>query len=403
MTASTPPFEDRREHLLGNPDLSLIFGITLISVMGVASITPAFPRAALALGVTKQQMGLLISTFTLPGALATPFLGALTDRIGRKTVLVPSLILFALAGGACALIRDFHILLALRFLQGLGAAPLGYLNVTLIGDIFSGERRTSATGFNAGVLSLGTAFYPQVGGLLALFGWFLPFVLPLAALPLAAVVMLRLKEKPRSRPLPLGTYFRALLREARKREILGLLLASLGTFVMLFGTVVTYVPFLLAQEFAAGPALIGTVFLCQSLGTIAITWSTPLIFRKTGPRVRLLLAFGLFSTAMILFPHIRNLKAAFLPALLIGLGQGLNIPTLQNLLISFACPEFRGGLLALNATILRLGQTLGPLLMGLAYGTAGIRGVFMAGLAVSVATVTLTFVLFGRQSLRGSC
>lgn len=403
MTSSKRPSRKRRNRLLGDPDLSLIFGITLISVMGVASITPAFPKAAAALGVTKQQMGLLISIFTLPGALATPFLGALTDRIGRKTVLVPCLFLFALAGGACALARDFRILLGLRFLQGLGAAPLSYLNITLIGDFFSGKKRSSAMGFNAGVLSLGTAFYPQVGGLLALFGWFFPFALPFLALPVAVIVMLHLEDKPHGKPLPLGTYLRTLLHEARRREILGILLASLGTFTVLFGAIVTYVPFLLAQRFGASPALIGTVFLCQSLGTAAITWSTPVLFRWTGPRLRLLSAFSLFAAAMILFPRILTLKAALLPAILMGLGQGLNIPTLQDLLVSFACPEFRGGLLAFNATVLRLGQTLGPLLMGLAYATVGIGGVFAVGLGATLATVTLTFALFGRQNLQGTC
>ena len=202
---------NREKRLLGDPDLNLIFGITLISVMGVASITPAFPKAAQALGVTRQEMGLLISAFTLPGAIATPFLGALTDRLGRKAVLVPCLILFALAGGACALARDFRLLLCLRLLQGLGAAPLSYLNITLIGDIFSGERRTSATGFNAGILSMGTALYPQLGGLLAVFGWFYPFILPLLALPLACAVAVHLDERPRREPPSLSRYFQTLM------------------------------------------------------------------------------------------------------------------------------------------------------------------------------------------------
>lgn len=394
---------NREKRLLGNPDLNLIFGITLISVMGVASITPAFPKAAQALGVTRQEMGLLISAFTLPGALATPFLGALTDRLGRKIVLVPCLVLFALAGGACTLARNFPLLLALRLLQGLGAAPLSYLNITLIGDIFTGERRTSATGFNAGVLSIGTALYPQLGGLLAVFGWFYPFTLPLLALPLACAVAIHLDERPRREPPSLSLYFKTLLVEIRRREILGLLLASLGTFVVLFGAVITYVPFLLAQRFQAGPALIGTVFLCQSLGTAAVTWSTPLLFRHSNPRLRLIVAFTLFATAMVLFPRIHSLASAFLPALLMGLGQGLNIPTLQSLLVSFACPEFRGGLLACNATVLRLGQTIGPLLMGLAYTAAGLPGVFLVGLFAALGTLFLVLALFGRENLQGRC
>src|SRR3712207_7363843 len=73
----------------------------------------------------------------------TPLLGVLSDRYGRKKILVPALILFGLAGGACAFARSFELLLALRFFQGMGAAALGTLNVTVIGDIYEGRERSS--------------------------------------------------------------------------------------------------------------------------------------------------------------------------------------------------------------------------------------------------------------------
>ena len=65
---------------------------------------------------------MLIVAFTLPGALFTPVMGVLGDRVGRKKVLVPSLVLFGLAGAACGLARDFETLVALRFLQGAGSS-----------------------------------------------------------------------------------------------------------------------------------------------------------------------------------------------------------------------------------------------------------------------------------------
>jgi MFS transporter, ACDE family, multidrug resistance protein len=113
----------------------------------------------------------------------TPVLGVLPDRYGRKKILVPALLLFGLAGGACAFARGFEALLILRFFQGMGAAALGTLNVTVIGDIYEGRERSAALGYNSSVLSFGTASYPAIGGLLATFGWFYPFAFPSSRYP----------------------------------------------------------------------------------------------------------------------------------------------------------------------------------------------------------------------------
>jgi MFS transporter, ACDE family, multidrug resistance protein len=80
-------------------------------------------------GLAGAGRGLLITVFTLPGVFLTPVAGVLSDKFGRKTVLIPSLLLFGVAGGACALARDFELLLGLRVLQGVGAATLGATNV----------------------------------------------------------------------------------------------------------------------------------------------------------------------------------------------------------------------------------------------------------------------------------
>ena len=102
---------------------------------------------------------------------------------GRRKVLVPSLFLFGIASVACALATDFGLLLVLQTLQGVGAAALGAINVTMIGDLYSGQRRTEALGYNSSVLSVGTASYPAIGGALALLGWRYPFALHPAPRP----------------------------------------------------------------------------------------------------------------------------------------------------------------------------------------------------------------------------
>src|ERR687893_2380455 len=175
-------------------NLHVLFGVTLIAVLGVSSITPALPEIRDAFGVSSGEVGLLITVFTLPGIALTPVLGVLSDRHGRKKILVPALLLFGVAGGLCAFARSFELLLALRLVQGMGAAALGTLNVTVIGDIYTGRELSAALGYNSSILSIATATYPGLGGLLAIFGWFYPFLLPFLAVPIGFLVLYSLNN-----------------------------------------------------------------------------------------------------------------------------------------------------------------------------------------------------------------
>ena len=191
---SSPSPQER--HLLLDRNLHVIFSISFVVVMGVSSLTPVFPAVVEALGISPEQVGLLITFYALPGIALTPVYGILADRFGRKQVLVPPLVLFALAGSACALARDFQLLLALRFLQGVGGASLGSLTATVVGDLYQGARRTEAMGYKASVLSVSSAILPTIGGGLALFGWYVPFALPLLGIGIAAAALFILDVDP---------------------------------------------------------------------------------------------------------------------------------------------------------------------------------------------------------------
>jgi ACDE family multidrug resistance protein len=186
---------------------------------------------------------------------------------GRKKILVPALLLFGLAGGAGAFARSFDLLLALRFYQGIGAAALGTLNVTVIGDIYGGRERSAALGYNSSVLSVGTASYPAIGGLLATFGWFYPFALPFIAMPIAIVVLFSLHNPEPRNDQRLKNYFGSVWEHLRDREVFGLLGASLLTFILLFGLQLSYLPILMNERFDAPSYLIGAVLSGASLTT----------------------------------------------------------------------------------------------------------------------------------------
>lgn len=374
-------------------NLQIIFAVTLIAVLGVSSITPAFPRIIRALGIPPQAIGSLIIAFTLPGVILTPVLGVLADQFGRKKILVPSLMLFAIAGGACFFARDFSLLLALRFLQGVGAASLGSINVTIIGDLYAAKERTAAMGYNASVLSVGTASYPAVGGALATLGWYYPFILPLVAVPVGLLVLFGLKNPEPKNEQGFKEYLRDAWKSIRKRQVIGLFLASVITFIIVYGPYLTYFPLLIEASFAAPPVIIGLIMSSSSLTTALTSSQLGRLARAFSEPTLIKAGCVLYALALVITPFVRDLWLLLIPAVIFGIAQGINIPSIQTLLAGFAPVKQRAALMSVNGMVLRLGQTLGPLVMGVVFTFGGIGSAFYAGAGFAVAMLILVAIM----------
>jgi MFS family permease len=373
-------------------NLHVLWGVTLMAVLGVSSVTPAFPRIVQELGISSGQVGLLITVFTLPGIVLTPVLGVLSDRYGRKKILVPALLLFGAAGGACALARGFELLLVLRFFQGMGAAALGTLNVTVIGDIYGGRERSAALGYNSSVLSVGTASYPAIGGALATFGWFYPFALPIFAIPIGIFVVFSLRNPEPKNEQDLKEYFGSVWWHLRDREVVGLVGVSLLTFVILFGPQLSYLPILINDRFDAPTYVIGGVLSGASLTTALVSSQLGRLTGRFSEKTLLRSAFLLYAAGLALVAVTPTLLLLLVPLVLFGVAQGINLPNVFSLLNSHAPNENRGAFMATNGMALRTGQTVGPLLMASLAGTLGATGAYLATAVVALAAFLLAFV-----------
>jgi ACDE family multidrug resistance protein len=375
-----PDPADNRSASYRSPELHAIFGVTLMAVLGVSSIAPALPRIAATLGVNPGQTGLLITAFTFPGVILTTFAGILADRYGRLRILVPGLILFACAGTACAFATSLPALIALRILQGVGASPIGSINVTLIGDLFAGRQRTRAMGFNASVLSIGTAAYPAVGGALAMLAWSAPFALALLAIPAAVLVVRRLGPiAPRGDRADLGEYFGGLWGIVRQGEVLALFFASTSIFILLYGAYVSFLPFLMALKFNSSPLEIGLMMAGLSISTAVTSSNLGRLAAQFGERIVLRIGFTVFAVGLATIPFASNVWALAVPAVLLGFAFATTIPVVQVLLAAVAPDDRRGAVMSLNGTVLRLGQTLGPPIMAGVHRAAGIDAVYWTG------------------------
>ena len=299
-------------------------------------------------------------------------------------MLIPCLILFAVAGTACGFVRSFEGLLVLRFFQGTGAAALGAINVTLIGDLFSKQWRTAAMGYNAAVLSIGTGIYPAVGGGLALIAWYYPFFLPVIALPVALAVLFALDNPEPEVKGSLRDYISVTLKSAWQPQVLLLFSISVITFVLIYGPFLTYLPFLLVRSFGASPALIGLVVAATSVSTAIASYYLGALSKRFGTRSLVVVAFALYAISLAGMPLAPSISMMTIPIVIFGAANGLNIPSFLVMLTDFAPLEHRAAFMSLNGMVLRLGQTLGPVLAGIVVAVAGIEASFYAGAVIAL-------------------
>ena len=243
-----------------SPALVAILAATLMTPMDVPLVSPALTEAQSALGVSESRAGLLITAYALPGILVGPLIGAFADRFGRRSVLSGCLVLFGASGTAVALTTDFTLVLGLRILQGFAAGSiLSALAMTAVGDRYTGRQHDAVMGVTSAMLSLGTAVYPVIGGVLAGQAWNTPFFLYALALPVAGLVFFTFEDPGSASDTTTANYIRTVVETVPARRALGLYSIMFVSFTLLFGGLYTALPFYLASTFGLGSATVGLV------------------------------------------------------------------------------------------------------------------------------------------------
>jgi MFS family permease len=365
-------------------NIYIIFSITLLAIMGVASLTPAFPEIIRHFDISVQEIGLLITVFTLPGILLAPLMGILADRLGRKKILLPSILLFGISGFLCAYARNYDQLLILRFIQGTGAAALGMINVTLIGDLYDGHRRATVMGLNASVLSIGTALYPAIGGALAVIAWNYPFYLPLLALPVGIFILIGLKNPEPAHKQDFIKYLKNTWETINKKNVWALFVLSILVFIILYGSLLTFFPLLMEEQFKANAFTIGMAMSIMSVVTALVSSQLGMLSKIITDRQLLIYSSLLYLVSMCIMAYGSSWTLIIISIIIFGLGHGLFIPNIQNMLVSYASINERAGFMSIFSMVLRIGQTLGPITVVVFYNLGGLRSAFLAGALVAL-------------------
>ena len=222
------------------PDtLALTVVLAMLTALGPLSTDmylPSLPAIAAGLGASTGQAQMTLSAFLLGFAAGQFFYGPISDRVGRRPVLLFGLGLFTLASLICALSPNIETLIGARFLQALGASGPIVLGRAIVRDFYEGARAGRELSRMGTIMGVVPALAPILGGLIAQFShWRMTFgVMILCGAGLAATVLLRLPESIRRRSeqpvsfLSILRGFRVLLGHPGYRTYVGLSMLTYG-------------------------------------------------------------------------------------------------------------------------------------------------------------------------------
>ena len=200
--ATPAPSTETGSFPMGTRELvAMMAALMALNALAIDSILPAFPALGAAFDVASaNDRQFVISSYLMGMGIGSLFYGPIGDQVGRKPVLRGPLVFYVIFGGACAFAPDFRTLLLLRFAQGFAAAAMGVLVVSVIRDIFSGDRMASFMSIIFIVFMAVPVLAPTVGQLILYFAqWQFIFIL-LSAMGTAVGVWVWLRLPETLRP-----------------------------------------------------------------------------------------------------------------------------------------------------------------------------------------------------------
>src|SRR3990170_7057414 len=226
--------------------LTLVFASSMALMMGVNFIQPALPAMTQAFGISDSALGLVMTVYTGPAIILAPLFGIVADLYGRRLLLAWGLVLFGLSGTAIAFAPTFGWVLALRAIQGIGFSAVIPLTIVLIGDLLDGDSEVGGQGLKVFLDRVGYMILPPLGGLLATFAWFWPFVFYGLAVPLGLCTLVWMPETKGNVESGTWSYLGNTLRLARHPRLVIAFSAGFLRFFLDYGFL-TYFPLFLVR------------------------------------------------------------------------------------------------------------------------------------------------------------
>ena len=379
----------------------IIFMTIFIDLMGFGLVIPILPIYAQELGASAFAVGMIVASFSIMQFFFAPFWGNLSDRLGRKPVLLTSMVLMAGSYVLFAFSYSLVVLFLARTMAGIASANLSAAQA-YISDISTPENRAKNFGLFGAAFGLGFIFGPPIGGFLKSRYGIESVGLTAAGLSLFNLVWAYLvlpesiKEKNPKAPLfanPLNDIWRSLKRPALRE-----LLIMNVVFITAFSIMQITSSLLWSDEYALNEEQIGYMFAFIGI-SVALIQGTLIGFfqRKLGEK-RLLIAgnvlMGLGLVSMPFVPPAHFIPWELVCLLLIAFGNSFLTPTIMSMLSRRSTAQEQGKILGVNQSVGSLSRVLGPLIGGAAYGIGPHEPYLISGLLMLVTTGLALAIVF---------
>lgn len=385
-------------------DSATVVIATLVALGPLATdmYLPALPAMAAALGASAAEIQLTLSVYMAGFAIAQLVCGPLSDRFGRKPVMLGGLILFAAASIGCALAETVEAMLAMRLLQALGGATGPVLGRAAVRDIHEPARAAVIMSYVAMIMAIAPAVAPTFGGvLLTHFGWPSLFVFLAGYAVVAAITLALLLPEPLAPHLRQSIRVSALLRSYRIVLTDGSFRVYSLTNALVFGGVFAFLSgssFVLIDFHGVPAAHFGYYFAFIVAGYVSGSFASGQLSRRLGTRRLVLAGAGASAAggtilAALAWTGVHNLAAVIAPQVLYLFGVGIVMPqALTGALAPF--PERAGTASALFGFLqMAMAGAAGAVVGQLHDGTPRMMALVIAGSGV----LGLLVFLYGRQ------
>ncbi len=378
--------------------LIIIFLVVFIDLLGFGLVIPILPYYARAYGASATTLGALLGVYSLMQFFCAPLWGALSDRWGRKPILLITIFGTAAAHTLLGLAQSLEVLFIGRLMAGLFGANISTA-AAYIADVTPEESRAKGMGLIGAGYGLGFMFGPAVGGLLAPYGLGIPAlvaaILSLINLIFAMLVLTEpelpqdVRIQNRSRKFSFEGLRKVMTFPGTSRLIFVFFLVTMG-----FTQLEACFALVMQDRFGLGAKDAGLYL--GFMGIIMVLLQGGLIGRLSkvfAERSLALTGLILLILALVLFSGASTLNFCIIAMVLVALGQGLQSPTLMSLVSKSSPPQDRGSVMGLYQSAGSFARMVGPPTAGMLYDHLGNGAPFMgAAFIVLLAFMSLALM-----------
>lgn len=376
--------------------LVVLLLVSTLPVMTGAVLSPALPALRAAFGAGAEAWARwVLTTPALFVALGAPLAGGLTDWVGRRPVLIGSLVLFGVGGSVGGVLGALPAIVVSRAVLGLAAGGIGTVATTLLVDYYD-EGQSRVLGGQAAVMAIAAMMYTVLGGALAELSWRAPFGVYLLGLAVVvpAAVLLPEPEAASGADSASAEAGDTGVPWTRVGALYGLAFVGLAVFNL----VRVELPYYLRAMGLQSGFWIAVVLSAGTVSGAGASLAYDRVRSRIGTRGTLTLLLGLFAGGFGVVAAAPSPAVAFGGVVLAGGGMGFFVPTLTDGIGRLAAASVRGRLLGGLSTLRNLGRFASPLLAQPAVVGAAPAAPFVGG-ALLTGGLSAAVLLWGAVRL----